>query len=144
MSIAMKSPPAPRYGSAAQVAAYSGLSAKTVRRLVGAGSVRGLKVGRRLLIPYDDFDRHLARCGGRPGNGRTHAMAVAPTPPGSAHTPYVPRLTPEELDRSNRELAGLLDAWEADGDEQEQRETLDVLTAALGRDRVASSRKLFP
>ena len=39
----------------------------------------------------------------------------------------------------------LLDAWEQDEDgEEEQRETLAVLRAALGEGRIASSRNLFP
>ncbi len=49
----------PRFGSAAELAAYAGLSVKTIRRLVGAGKLRGRKVGRRLLIPFEDIDAHI-------------------------------------------------------------------------------------
>src|SRR2546423_9023823 len=65
---------APRYGSAAELARYGGISTKTVRRLVEAGRVRGFKVGRRVLIPFADLDRTIR---GRPratradGPGRT-------------------------------------------------------------------------
>ena len=52
-----RSAPPPRYGSAAQLATYAGLGVKTIRRLVDGGKVRGLKVGRRLLIRYEDLDR---------------------------------------------------------------------------------------
>ena len=45
---------------------------------------------------------------------------------------------------ANRELIDLLNSWECEGDEQEQRETLAVLGEALGRRRVASSRAQFP
>jgi hypothetical protein len=70
-------------------------------------------------------------------------MATTPTRAPAAEEPYVPRVSAEELARSNRELAELLDSWENEGDEQEQRETMEVLRQALGKDRVASSRKLF-
>ncbi len=39
----------------------------------------------------------------------------------------------------NRELIELINSWESEGDEQEQRETLTVLREVLGRQRVASS-----
>lgn len=62
----------------------------------------------------------------------------------AAGPPYVPPLAADELARRNRELAELLDSWEAEGDEAEQRETLEVLKESLGARRVASARKLFP
>jgi hypothetical protein len=71
---------------------------------------------------------------------------IHPTTP-EASTPeggYVPPLGPEEQAKRNRALAELLESWEAEGDEQEQRETLAVLREALGARRVASSRNLFP
>ena len=49
-----------------------------------------------------------------------------------------------ELAQRNRDLIELLDSWESEGDEQEQRETLAVLREALGGGRVASSRRQFP
>jgi hypothetical protein len=58
--------------------------------------------------------------------------------------PYLPPLTADELAQRSKTLVELLDAWESEGDEQEQRETLSVLREALGRRRVASSRALFP
>lgn len=137
-TVALQSPVrAPRYGSAAQLAAYAGLSVKTVRRLVEAGAVRGLKVGRRLLIPYADLDRHLLR--------RAVAMAVAqPQPAETSSRPYVPPLSAEELAARNRETVALLESWASEGDEDEQRETLAVLRQALGPGRSVSSRPLFP
>jgi hypothetical protein len=57
---------------------------------------------------------------------------------------YASPLTADELARRNRELIELLNSWESEGDEQEQRETLTVLREALGRRRVASSRAQFP
>ena len=50
MGSAARKVPDRRYGSAAELASYAGLSVKTIRRLVDAGKVRGHKVGRRLLI----------------------------------------------------------------------------------------------
>jgi len=69
---------------------------------------------------------------------------VQPTTRSSNATPLVPRLSEEELDQSNRELAELLDSWEKDGDEQEQRETLAILREALGERHMVSPRNAFP
>jgi hypothetical protein len=59
------------------------------------------------------------------------------------HAPLVPPITPEELASRNAEAVRLLDEWERDGDEQEQRETMDVLRKALGPERIASYRSVF-
>ncbi len=64
--------------------------------------------------------------------------------PEVAPGPYVSPLTADELAQRNRELIELLNSWESEGDEQEQRETLTVLREALGTRRVASSRAQFP
>jgi excisionase family DNA binding protein len=135
-----------RFGSAAELACYAGLSVKTIRRLVDAGKVRGLKVGRRLLIPFEDLDAHILQIEKR----RSPVMAANSTPtparaiPEAEPASFVPRITPEELTRRNRAAMALLDAWEADvEDEPDQRETMDVLRQALGSDRVASSRPAF-
>ncbi len=71
-------------------------------------------------------------------------MAAKPETAATVSVPYVPPLSEEELKRRNRALAALLDSFETDGDEGEQRETLAVLCGSLGAARVASSRKLFP
>lgn len=134
-----KSAPISRYGSPAQVAAYAGLSTKTVRRLVAAGAVPSYKVGRRVLVPFRDLDRFI--------QGRGRSMATIHRtggPEAEAHDAYVPPIAADELARRNRSAIALLDAWEAEGDEDEQRETMRVLRTALGADRVASSRPLFP
>jgi hypothetical protein len=57
---------------------------------------------------------------------------------------YVPPISAEELARRNQAAIALLDAWDEEGDEEEQRETMRVLRDALGARRVASSRSLFP
>jgi excisionase family DNA binding protein len=59
MSSVVEAARVPRFGSAAELAAYAGLSVKTIRRLVDAGKVRGRKVGRRLLIPFEDIDAFI-------------------------------------------------------------------------------------
>ena len=41
-------------------------------------------------------------------------------------------LAPDELTRRNQGLIELLDSWELEGDEEEQRETLAVIREALG------------
>jgi hypothetical protein len=71
----------------------------------------------------------------------SHTPAGVPTAP---EGPYGPPASAEDLARSNRAVAELLDSWVNEGDEQEQRETLDVIREALGARRVASSRNLFP
>ncbi len=69
-----------------------------------------------------------------------HREVIPEVAPGS----YASPLTADELAQRNRELVELLNSWESEGDEQEQRETLTVLREALGRRRVASSRAQFP
>jgi hypothetical protein len=68
-------------------------------------------------------------------------MATVEKP--TTHTPYLPPITPDELRRRNAAVVRLLDEWERDGDEQEQREGMEVLLKALGPDRVMSYRDAF-
>jgi excisionase family DNA binding protein len=131
----------PRFGSAAELASYAGLSVKTIRRLVDAGKVRGRKVGRRLVIPFEDLDAHILETVDhwRPTLVATPTPTLAARDVGSA--PFVPPITPEELGRRNRAAMALLDEWEADVEgEQDQRETMDILRQALGPGRIASDR----
>jgi excisionase family DNA binding protein len=65
----------PRYGSAADLAAYCGVSVKTVRRLIDSGKVRGLKLGRRVVVPFEDLDSHLLRT----QQARRPTMQATPT-----------------------------------------------------------------
>jgi hypothetical protein len=58
--------------------------------------------------------------------------------------PYVPPITEEERARRNLAAIQLLDSWENEVDEEEQRETMEVLRSALGQGRIASDRSLFP
>jgi excisionase family DNA binding protein len=131
-----------RYGSAAELAAYAGLSIKTVRRLVGARKVGGYKVGRRVLIPFEDMDRLIVGRANRVGPERNSIMATAETTATDGH--YVPRISAEERARRNKAAIALLDSWESEGDEQEQHENLAILRESLGKGRTTSSRKLFP
>jgi hypothetical protein len=57
---------------------------------------------------------------------------------------YVSSRTTDDLAQRNKALIELLNSWESEGDEQEQRETLNVIREALGTRRVASSRAQFP
>jgi hypothetical protein len=68
-------------------------------------------------------------------------MATVDKP--ATHTPYLPPIAPDELRRRNAEAIRLLDEWERNGDEQEQREGMEVLLKALGPDRVMSYRDAF-
>jgi hypothetical protein len=56
---------------------------------------------------------------------------------------YLPPISADELRRRNAEVVRLLDEWERDGDEQEQREGMEVLLKALGPERVMSYRDAF-
>jgi hypothetical protein len=89
------------------------------------------------MTPFDDLDGSLL------DHARRRPVATIHKP-SAPETPYVPRLDPAELARRNRSAVELLDSWEAEGDDQEQRETMQVLREALGKDRTASSRNLFP
>jgi excisionase family DNA binding protein len=118
----MKPLPVPRYGSAAQLASYAGLSVKTVRRLVDAGKVRGIKVGSRLLIPFEDVDRLILRAEDRsPRTQERSAMAIAnTTAPPAAIDPATGRLLPmSDAQRKARSeaLGRALDAMAAMTDE---------------------------
>jgi excisionase family DNA binding protein len=139
MSSAARAIPARRYGSASELAAYSGVSLRTVRRRVADGTLRVIRLGHRVLIPLDAIDG--------PRTEESPAMATIHKPaggPAGAEGPYVPLVSAEELAVSNRELSELLASWESEGDEQEQRATLAVRRESLGARRVASSRDLFP
>lgn len=63
---------------------------------------------------------------------------------GKGRGAYVPPVDAEDLRRRNRAAMELLDRWGQDGDADEQRETLEVLTTALGAGRTISDRPLFP
>src|SRR4051812_1582929 len=142
MPVALKAPTAPRYGSAAELAGYSGLSVKSVRRLVDAGKVRGLKVGRRLLIPFADMDRLILKGpADRAGTREANAMSAAPTitPPRRAFDEQgrVLPLSPEDFRRQAEEGIRALLAVRDMGDEAEQRATFDALMTALEEDRMS-------
>src|SRR4051794_28013407 len=105
-----------RYGSAAELAAYAGVSVKTVRRLVDVGKVRGLKLGRRLVIPFEDLDAHILRIG---DHGRPAMQATLSRPTFDARGRALP-LSPEEARRRSEEALRALADVEAMGDEEEQ------------------------
>jgi excisionase family DNA binding protein len=138
---AAKIGPTPRYGSPAEVAALLGLSTKTIRRLIAAETVPAFRVGRRVLVSYRDTDQFIRQQRRAPSMATAHRPANAES---EARAPYVPRISAEELARRNQSAMALLEAWKTEGDEEEQRATMEVLREALGPRRVASSRDLFP
>ena len=118
MSTAARVTLPPRYGSAAEVSALTGLSVKTVRRRVKDGSIRGVKLGRRVLIPLDAVDR--------PRTQEPPAMAIAPSTV-SPHrsvdtatgrlrtlTDQERRTRTEALGRALDEIAGMTDETDTD------------------------------
>ena len=79
--------------------------------------------------------------------GRKPAVSTVQHPkvnPDASSPRYVASRTTSELAQRNKALIELLNSWESEGDEQEQRETLNVIREALGPRRVASSRAQFP
>src|SRR4051794_4053267 len=71
MTTLARTPLAPRYGSPAEVAAFLGVSTRTVRRLIESDAIPSYRVGRRVLVAYRDADQ-LVR--------RNPTMAIAPNP----------------------------------------------------------------
>jgi len=128
----------PRYGSAAELAVYTGLSVKTVRRLVDAGKVRGLKVGSRLLIPFEDLDAHILKIADHPR--RPTMLATRPLSSFDARGRALP-LPPDEERRRSEETIQALDELDAMGDDEEQRATFAALVAALDEDRLSDRRR---
>lgn len=136
MTTAARTHLVPRYGSPAEVTAFLGVSTKTVRRAIESGAVPSFRLGRRVLVAYRDADQ-LVR--------RNPTMAIAPTslsPHGSvdARGRALP-MTEAEVRARAGAIARGLDALDDMGDEDEQRETLDFLMAAVDEDRLSDRRR---
>jgi excisionase family DNA binding protein len=128
----------PRFGSAAELASYAGLSVKTIRRLVDAGKVRGRKVGRRLVIPFEDLDAHILEIGDEPR--RPTMQATRPRSTFDARGRALPLPADEERRRADEAILAL-DRLDEMGDEDEQRATLRGLMANLDEDRLSDRRR---
>ena len=61
----------------------------------------------------------------------------------AARTPYLPPIAPDDLQRRNAAAIRVLDQFETDGDEEDQKETMKILRQALGPDRDISDRSAF-
>ncbi len=72
----------------------------------------------------------------------TRAAVDPPTHPEPSVPPYVPPIDEAELARKNLAVIRLLDSW--DEEDEEEQETMVAARKALGEDRIASSRNLFP
>ena len=59
------------------------------------------------------------------------------------HKPYLAPIDPEEHRRKNAAAMRLLDEFESDEDEEDQKETMAVLREALGPNRTISNRSAF-
>jgi hypothetical protein len=71
-------------------------------------------------------------------------MATAePTTKAEAAAPYPAPISIEELRARNQAASAFLKSLVTDGDEQEQRETMDILREALGEHRIMSYRSVF-
>jgi hypothetical protein len=71
-------------------------------------------------------------------------MSVAPYPEKPASVSAISLIAKDELMRLNKAAIELLDSWEAEGDQEEQRETMQVIRESLGKNRRGSNRDLFP
>ena len=128
---------APRYGSAAELAAYAGVSVKTIRRLVDAGKVRGRKLGRRLLIPFEDLDAHILKL---EDHRRPAMQATLPQASFDARGRAVP-LPEDEERRRQAEALRALDELDAMGEDEEQAATFLALVKGLDDDRTSTRRR---
>lgn len=128
---------APRFGSAAELASYAGLSVKTIRRLVDAGKVRGRKVGRRLVIPFEDLDAHILEA---EADRRATVQATLHQPAFDQRGRALPLPVDEERRRA-AEAIRALDELASQGDDDEQSETFDALVEAIDRDRTSDRRR---
>ncbi len=64
---------------------------------------------------------------------------------GAPSVPLIPLMDPKERQRRNEAVLALIEQWANDEEsDQDQRETMDVIRKALGPDRIASSRPIFP
>ena len=113
----------PRFGSAADVSALTGLSVKTIRRRVKDGTIRGVKLGRRVLIPLDAIDRPTPRADDhRPRTQEAPPMATIHNPgTGPATAGRLKPLTDHErrartaaLGRALDDIAGMTDETDTD------------------------------
>jgi excisionase family DNA binding protein len=137
MSSLMEARRAPRYGSAAELASYAGLSVKTIRRLVDAGKVRGRKVGRRLVIPFEDLDAHILKL----EDHRRPAVQATLTQ-GSFDVRGCAVALPEDEERRRRaEALRALDTLDTMGDDDEQEATFAALVEGLDQNRTSSRRR---
>ncbi len=127
----------PRFGSAAELATYAGLSVKTIRRLVDAGRVRGRKVGRRLLIPFENLDTLVLRI----QDHRSPTMQAALPQSTFDARGRALALPPKEERRRADEAIRALDQLDTMGDDEEQRATFAVLVAAIEEDRLSDRRR---
>jgi excisionase family DNA binding protein len=127
-----------RFGSAAELASYAGLSVKTIRRLVDAGKVRGRKVGRCLVIPFEDLDAHILEVGDEPR--RPTMPATRPRSSFDARGRALPLPADEERRRADEAILAL-DRLDEMGDEDEQRATLRGLMVNLDEDRLSDRRR---
>jgi excisionase family DNA binding protein len=124
----------PRYGSPAEVAAFLGVSVKTVRRALESGTMPSYRIGRRVLIAYRDADQ-LVR--------RKPTVAIANPTETPLIDPATGRLRPmsdeERRDRSARlqrtleGLGGIADETDTDENWAEVFRGLDA--ARAGHDR---------
>jgi hypothetical protein len=61
----------------------------------------------------------------------------------SKAAPYVPKISPAELNRQNEAMIKLLNAWDVEENEEEDRKVMQELEKALGPDRTLSSESVF-
>jgi excisionase family DNA binding protein len=138
MSSLVKSPPVQRYGSASELATYAGLSLRTVRRRVADGSLRSVKLGRRVLIPFTSIDRPRTQ---EHPNMASAATTVSPHRSVDSTGRALP-MTEDEIRARNAIAIRALDAIKDMGDGEEQRQTLETLMEDIDAEPL-SDRKRF-
>jgi len=129
----------PQYGSPVEVAAFLGVSTRTVRRLVDELAVPAYRVSRRVLVSFREADQFVQRV---PTMATVAATPVSPHRSVDSSGRALPMTEDEVRARADAVARGLA-AVAAIGDEYEQRETLEFLTTAVDENRLFESLPLW-
>jgi hypothetical protein len=71
-------------------------------------------------------------------------MAIVSDPAVTETGPAITLSSENELLRRNEAAIALLDEWDREVDDQEQRKTMQIIRDALGNNRIGAGRALFP
>jgi excisionase family DNA binding protein len=132
------------YRTAEEVAEELQVTLRTVYGWLRSGRLRGVRAGRGWRIRPEDVERCLASGA---SNSPGEAVRVGDEPRTEGRVGPLPleeflNLSPEERMQLNQRAREVLQSF-MEEDEEEQRETWEMLKKSLDEDRL-SYRKLFP